>query len=63
MSEILLRCECLLLADIVEKLHNCEAAGIAGPFDATRLRCCEAFGHCRDDQIGELAKVLSGGCK
>jgi hypothetical protein len=50
-------------ADIVEKLHNCEAAGIAGPFDATRLRCCEAFGHCRDDQLGELAKVLSGGCK
>ena len=32
-------------------------------FDAMRLRCCEAFGHCRDDQLGELAKVLGGGCE
>jgi hypothetical protein len=50
-------------ADIVEKLRNCEATGIAGPFDAMRLRCCEAFGHCRDDQLGELAEVLGGSCE
>ena len=50
-------------ADIVEKVGNCGATGIAGPFDAMRLRCCEAFGHCRDDQLGEFAKVLGGSCE
>ena len=32
-------------------------------FDAMRLRCCEALGHCRGDQLGELAKVLGGSCE
>jgi hypothetical protein len=52
-----------LVADIVEKLRKCDATGIASPFDAVRLRYCEAFGPCRNDQLGELTKVLGGGCE
>ncbi len=55
--------ECQLGADFVEKLRNCEATGITGPFDAMRLRCREALGHCRDDELGELAEVLGGSCE
>ena len=29
-------------------------------FDAMRLRCCKVSGHCGDDQLDELAKVLDG---
>jgi hypothetical protein len=29
--------------------------------EAGFLRFCGAFGLCRDDQLGELSKVLSGG--
>ena len=54
---------CRLRADIVEKLRNCEATGIADPFDTMRLRFCEAFVHRRGDQLGELAKVLGGSCE
>ena len=57
------RAERRLLADIVEKLRNCEATGIADPFDTMRPRCCEAFVHRRGDQLGELAKVLGGSCE
>jgi hypothetical protein len=60
---IMLQCMSLVLADIVEKLCNCEATGIADPFETMRLRCCEAFVHLRGDQLGELAKVLGGSCE